>query len=313
MAMTALNESRARSRRVLTLAVAITGTILLAELVGGILTNSLALMSDAGHMASDLGALGLSLGALWLATRPASQRRTYGFHRAEVLAALINSLILMGIAGYVFWEASRRFGDPPDVHSGPLLAIATIGLAANVASAALLYRKRSDSLNVRSAYLHVLGDGLSSVGVMAAGLIMLVTGALIVDPIISVFIGVLILAGSFRITWETTQVLLEAAPPGLSIGDIQRAMLETEGVTGIHDLHVWTVTSGFVSLSGHVETAQGRDQHDILVNMRRLLAQRFGIEHATIQMESTALHEELEACCGVDSEEGISEHAAFHT
>jgi cobalt-zinc-cadmium efflux system protein len=313
MAMAALNDSRARSRRALTLAVAITGTILLAELVGGILTNSLALMSDAGHMASDLGALSLSLGALWLATRPPSHRRTYGFHRAEVLAALVNSLILMAIAGYVFWEASRRFANPPDVHSGPLLAIATIGLMANVASAALLRRQRGDSLNVRSAYLHILGDGLSSVGVMAAGVIMLVTGALIVDPIISVVIGVLILASSIRITLEATQVLMEAAPPGLSIGDIQRAMLETEGVMGTHDLHVWTVTSGFVSLSGHVETDQALDQHAILVNLRRMLAQRFGIVHATIQVESSALHEELEACCGVDSEEGISEHAAFHT
>ncbi|OFW64158.1 MAG: hypothetical protein A2Y74_08320 [Actinobacteria bacterium RBG_13_63_9] len=312
MTIAALNASRARSRHVLTLAVAITATILLAELVGGILTNSLALMSDAGHMASDLGALGLSLGALWLATRPPSRRRTYGFHRAEVLAALVNSLILMAIAGYVFWEASRRFAEPPDVRSGPMLAVATIGLVANVASAALLFRQRSESLNVRSAYLHVLGDGLSSLGVVAAGLIMLVTGAFIVDPIISVLIGVLILASSFRITWETTQVLLEATPPGLSIREILRAMLETEGVMGIHDLHVWTVTSGFVSLSAHVETDQGRDQHDILVDLRRLLAQRFGIEHATIQMETSALHQELEACCGVDSGEGASEHAAFH-
>lgn len=280
--------------------------------MGGILTSSLALLADAGHMASDIGALGLSLGALWLASRPPSRRRTYGFHRAEVLAALANSLTLMAIAGYVFWEASRRFADPPDVRSGPMLAIAVVGLGANLVSAAVLYRHAGSGLNVRSAFLHVAGDAIASVGVVVAGVIMLTTGQFIADPVISVFIGALILVGAFRLTWETTQVLLEAAPPGLSIGDIQQAMLETEGVQGIHDLHVWTVTSGFISLSAHVETDQGRDQHDILVGLRRLLARRFGIEHATIQLESSVLHEALEACCGVDSEEDVSEHAAFH-
>jgi cobalt-zinc-cadmium efflux system protein len=290
----------------------VTAIILLVEVVGAILTNSLALLADAGHMASDIGALGLSLAALWLATRPPSQHRTYGFHRAEVLAALLNSLILMAVAGYVFWEASRRLADPPDVRSGPMLAIATIGLAANLVSAALLFGQRRQSLNVRAAFLHVVGDAAASVGVIVAGVIMLTTGQFIADPAISVFIGTLILAGAFRLTWETTQVLLEATPPGLSIGDIQQAMLGTTGVHGIHDFHVWTVTSGFVSLSAHVETDQAHDQHDILVELRRLLAGRFGIEHATIQLETSALHQELEACCGMDSGEGASEHAAFH-
>jgi len=290
----------------------VTATILLAEVVGGILTNSLALLADAGHMASDIGALGLSLAALWLASRRPSQHRTYGFHRAEVLAALLNSLVLMAVAGYVFWEASRRLADPPDVRSGPMLAIATIGLAANLVSAALLFGQRRQSLNVRAAFLHVVGDAAASVGVIVAGVIMLTTGQFIADPAISVFIGALILVGAFRLTWETTQVLLEATPPGLSIGDIQQAMLGTAGVHGIHDFHVWTVTSGFVSLSAHVETDQAHNQHDILVELRRLLARRFGIEHATIQLETSALHQELEACCGVDSEGGVSEHASFH-
>jgi cobalt-zinc-cadmium efflux system protein len=312
MALAALNQSRARSRRALVLAIAITGAILLAEVVGGILTNSLALLADAGHMASDLGALGLSLAALWLASRPPSARRTYGFHRAEVLAALANSLALMAISGYVFWEASRRISDPPDVNSGPMLAVATVGLTANVASAAILSRHARSGLNMRAAFLHVIGDAAASVGVIVAGVIMLTTGQLIADPLISVFIGVLILVGAFRLTWETTQVLLETTPPGLSTGDIQQAMLDTRGVLAIHDLHVWTVTSGFISLSAHAETDQARDQHDILVDLRLLLARRFGIEHATIQLETSALHQELEACCGVDSEEDESEHAAFH-
>ncbi len=312
MAITALNEGRARSRRALAIAAGITAAILLAELVGGILTNSLALLADAGHVASDLGALSLSLAAIWLASRRPSSQRTYGFHRAEVLAALVHSLTLMGIAGYVVWEASRRFADPPDVSSGPMLAIAAVGLAANIAAAAILSRHAASGLNLRAAYLHVLGDAAASVGVIVAGVIMLTTGQLIADPLISVFIGALILVGAFRLTWETIQILLEATPPGLSIGDIQRAMLETPGIGGIHDLHVWTVTSGFVSLSAHVETDEASDQHDILASLRRLLARRFGIEHATIQLETATLHEELEACCGVDSEEGVSDHAVFH-
>ncbi len=280
--------------------------------MGGILTNSLALLADAGHVGADIGALGLSLTALWLASRPASRRRTYGFQRAEVLAALVNSLTLMAIAGYVFWEASRRFADPPDVSSGPMLAIGSVGLMANVVSAGILSRHARSGLNVRAAFLHVVGDAAASVGVIVAGVIMLATGQLIADPLVSVFIGALILVGAFRLTWETTQVLLEAAPPGLSTPDIQQAMLKTAGVLGIHDLHVWTVTSGFVSLSAHVETDQAHDQHNVLVELRRLLARRFDIEHATIQLETSALHQELEACCGVDSEEGVSEHATLH-
>lgn len=310
--MTALGESRARSQRLLAFALVVTAAVLLAEVVGGILTNSLALLADAGHMASDAGALALSLAALWLASRPPTTRRTYGFHRAEVLAALVNSLTLVVIAVFVFWAAARRFDQPPEVDSGPMLAVAAAGLVANVASASLLFRQRRASLNVRSAFLHVLGDALASVGVIVAGLIMLTTGQFLADPIISVIIGGLILVSAFRITWESTQVLLEATPPGLSISEVQGAMRQVPGVQGIHDLHAWTVTTGFVSLSAHVETDQAQDQHDILVDLRRLLAQRFGIEHATIQLETSTLHEELEACCGVDSEEGVSEHAAFH-
>ena len=281
--------------------------------MGGLLTNSLALLADAGHMASDVGALGLSLGAVWLASHPPTTRRTYGFHRAEVLAALANSVTLILIAAYIFWEASQRFADPPEVHSGPMLVIAVFGLLANLTSASLLFRQRSASLNIRAAFLHVLGDGLGSVGAITAGIIMLTTGQFLADPIISIAIGALILISSFRITWESTQVLLEATPPGLSITEVQRAMLGVPGVQGIHDLHVWTITSGFISLSVHVETTQGRNQHDILVDLRRLLCQRFDIDHATIQLESAVLHQELEACCGGEAEEVTSEHAVHHS
>jgi len=308
-----VNDERAQNRRALALALGITAAVLVAEVAGGILTGSLALLADAGHMGSDAGALALSLGALWLASRPATASRTYGFQRAEVLAALINSLALGVIAAFVFWEAGRRLSDPPDVETGPMLAVAAVGLAANLAAAFLLFGQSRRSINVRSAFLHVMGDVLASVGVIIAGLIMLASGNFLADPIVSVVIGVLILLSSLRIAWESTQVLLEATPRGLRVAEVQSAILKVPGVHDLHDLHVWTVTSGFVSLSAHVETDQSRNQHDILVELRVLLSRRFGIEHATLQLETAALHEELESCCGVDTKEGIGRHAVHHT
>jgi cobalt-zinc-cadmium efflux system protein len=304
-------HDRARDRRLLTISLAITVTLLVAEVVGGILTGSLALVADGGHMASDAGALGLSLGAVWLASRPATGGRTYGFARAEILAAFINSIALVLIAGFVFYEAAGRFRDPPEVETGPMLAIAAGGLAVNLVAASLLAGRRQ-SLNMRSAFLHVLGDTVASVGVIVAGLIMLGTGEYLADPIVSVVIGVLILASSFRIIWETTQVLLEAAPRGIRTSEVQREMLDVAGVRNIHDLHIWTVTSGFVSLSAHVETDPARAHHDVLVDLRTLLARNFGIDHATLQLETSALHHELEACCGVDTKETSTSHAAHH-
>ncbi len=263
-------------------------------------------------MASDLGALGLSLGALWLASRPPTALRTYGFLRAEVLAAFLNSLALIAIAATIFWEAGQRFSQPPDVRSGPMLAVATVGLSANIASGLLLFGQRKSSINVRSAFIHIVGDALGSVGAILAAIIILSTGELLADPIISIFIGVLILLSSFRIAWDSTQVLLEATPPEVDIFDLQTAMTSIPGVSGLHDLHVWTVTSGFPSLSVHVETQQTREAHDVLVDLRRLLAQRFGIDHATIQLETKTLHQELEACCGSDAEEVTTRHAIHH-
>lgn len=263
-------------------------------------------------MTSDVGALGLSLGALWLASRPATDARTYGFHRAEILAALANSVTLMAIAAYVFWQAAERLGAPPRVDSGPMLVVASGGLAANLASAALLAGERGASLNVRSAFLHVLGDAVASTGVITAGIIMLATGEYLADPIISIFIGALILLGAGRIAWDSTQVLLEATPAGISVPAVQSALLSVPGVAGVHDLHVWTVTSGFVSLSAHVEINDERDPHDVLVHLRTLLSRNFNISHATIQIETLALHQELESCCGIDTEEVTANHAFHH-
>lgn len=294
------------------LAFLITACVLVAEALGGILTGSLALLGDAGHMASDAGALGLSLTALWLASRPPSEARTYGFQRAEVLAALANSVALVFIAAYVFWEAVRRLGEPPHVDAGPMLGIAVVGLFANLASASLLASERRRNLNVRSAFLHIVGDALSSAGVIVGALIILTTGEYVADPIISLLIAALILFSGGRIAWDSTQVLMEATPPGLRVPAIQGALLAVPGVRGVHDLHVWTVTSGFVSLSAHVEADSERDSHDILVDLRSLLFRRFGIEHATLQIETLALHRELESCCGIDTEEVRPDHALYH-
>ncbi len=295
------------------LALLITACVLVAEAVGGILTGSLALLGDAGHMASDAGALGLSLTALWLASRPASETRTYGFQRAEVLAALANSVALVLIAAYVSWEAVRRLGGPPHVDAGPMLGIAVVGLAANLVSASLLAKERRRNLNVRSAFLHIVGDALSSAGVIVGALIILTTGEYAADPIISLFIAALILLSGGRIAWDSTQVLMEATPPGLSVPAIQGALLAVPGVRGVHDLHVWTVTSGFVSLSAHVEADSERNPHAVLVDLRSLLFRRFGIEHATLQIETLALHQELESCCGIDTEEVRPDHALHHS
>ncbi|MCH7484820.1 MAG: cation transporter, partial [Chloroflexi bacterium] len=299
--------------RRLAIALVITLALLVAEVVGGILTGSLALAADGGHMASDAGALSLSLGAIWLAARPATTRRTFGFHRAEILAAFVNSIGLVLIAGYIFWEAGSRFGNPPEVDTGPMLGIAAAGLAGNIVAVALLFDRRRHSLNMRSAFLHVMGDTVASLGVIAAGIAMAITGEYLFDPLISVGIGVLILLSSFRIMWESTQVLLEATPPDVRVQDVQDEMLKVPGVRNVHDLHVWTVTSGFVSLSAHVETSGHGDVHEVLVNLRTMLARTFTIEHATLQLETRALHEELEACCGIDTKETPSPHALHHT
>jgi len=302
-------HDRATDRRLLAIALAVTAILLVAEVVGGILTHSLALVADGGHMASDLGALALSLTAVMLASRPATSARTYGLARAEILAAFVNSLALVAIAAFVFWEAAQRFDNPEEVTVVPMLGIAAAGLAGNVFSARLLSQARHHSLNVRAAFLHVISDAFSSVGVIVAGALILVTGEDRIDPAASIVIGVLILASSFRIIWETAQVLLEATPSGIRTSDVQHEMLRVSGVQNVHDLHIWTVASGFISLSAHVETDRMRDAHDILLDLRRLLSRNFSIDHATLQLESMTLHDELEACCGVDTDEVPTPHA----
>lgn len=277
-------------------AILITGFIFLAELLGGYWTRSLALMSDAAHVFLDVFALLLSYLALRVSARPADERHTFGFHRVEVLAALANGVTLIVVAGYILWEAVQRWIDPEPVKSLPMLVIAAVGLGANVYVALILRGEshrhgpathRHEDLNMRSAFLHVVGDALSSVGVIAAAGLIYVTGMTWFDPLISVMIGLLILLGSGRLVRRALHILVEGTPEGIKVSDIGQTLAEVPGVHEVHDLHVWSLCSGQISLSAHI--VMDRDarmgQGLMLMEMNRRLNERFGIEHSTLQIE----------------------------
>ncbi len=274
-----------RDRRPLWGALAVTAAFLVVEAAGAYFTGSLALLADAGHMLSDVGALALALFAFTIAARPATPERTYGYYRVEVLAALVNAVLLVLIAGYIFWEAYRRLAEPPRVQSLPMLMVAVAGLAANSLSMLLLRHGAAENLNLRGAFLHVLGDVAGSVGAIVAGLVMLLTGWFYADPLVSLLIGALVLYSGWGLLKESVDVLLEATPPGIDLRAVERALLDVPQVVGVHDLHVWTVTSGFLAMSGHLTL---RDQHyeQALLAATDVLRERFGIAHATLQVES---------------------------
>jgi len=269
----------------LTLALAITAIYFFAELLGGILTNSLALLSDAGHMFSDIAALALSIFAFQMARRPATIKKSYGYHRLEILAALINGLALWLIVGVIFNEAYRRFLDPPEVQSLGMLVVATLGLGVNVVAGFILYGSDHASLNMRGAFLHVLGDALGSVGAVGAGLVMLATGWYLADPLVSVLIGLLILYTSWGLVKESVDILMQSVPEGIDVAEVQSAMERVSGVVKIHDLHVWSVTSGVFTLSAHAVIRPDGDPHGILDRIEEELKRWFRIEHTTIQLE----------------------------
>ena len=280
-------SSTSANQRRLLIALAITGLMTVVELVGGLLSNSLALLGDAGHMFTDTLALGLSVVALSLARRPASQTRTYGFHRAEVLAALANGTILVLICGFIFYEAYQRFVDPPEVRGGVMLGVAAVGLLANLVGILILRSASRDNLNFRGAFLHMWGDTISSVGVIVAGVIILATDWTMVDPIISIFIGLLLLRGAANLVLESSDILLEAVPKHLDVTLISNALKEIEGVKDIHDVHLWTITSGIYALSCHlqIEDRMVSSSSHIVEEVNRALSQKFGIGHSTLQLE----------------------------
>lgn len=280
-------EDGESARRSLRLAIGLTAAIMLVEFAGGILANSLALVSDAGHMLADVLALAMALFAVSIASRPAPARRTFGYHRVEILSALVNGLLLVVIAIAIGMEAWRRFMAPLPVDGSILLTVAAIGLAANLAGMWMLSR-HSESINVRSARMHVASDALSSAGVLLGGLVIRFTGWQRVDPILSAGIAVMILVGAFRILKETVDILLEATPVGMEPEDVCRAIEAVPGVRGVHDLHIWSITSGMIALSGHVildREAMSRSD-DALNRIKGLLQTRFAIAHTTLQIES---------------------------
>jgi cobalt-zinc-cadmium efflux system protein len=283
----------------------LTTGFMVAELVGGLLANSLALVADAGHMVSDAAALGLGLIAMWMASHPHTERRTFGFHRAEILAALANGALLMFLSFVVMWQAFARLSRPQEIESGLMLVVAVLGLAVTVVSLHILGGHRHDNLNVKSAFLHVFGDAVGSAGVIAAGLIIRFTGWTPIDSIVSVFIAILILWSGFGLVRETVSVLLESSPRHLDADALRRDLLALEGVRDVHDLHIWTVTSGFISLSCHCEVASSEVADGVLRQATALLRERYGIRHVTIQPETSRIHEELEHCC-LDRHEGPS-------
>lgn len=285
-----LTLSRRSNRRALTIALVLALAVVGVEVAGGMLTNSLALLADAGHMVSDVLAVSIALVAIWMATRPASARQTFGYQRAEVLAAAANGTILLLVAAFVFWQAAQRFSDPPDVNSGPMLGIGAVGLIANVVSASILHGRQAESLNVRGAFYHVLGDLAGSIGVVVAGVIMLTTGWFLADPLISVAIGLLIVFGAIRLLFESLTILLETVPSHIDTVEVEQAVTMTPGVVRLHDLHIWTVTSGLVALSCHCELTGDRDSDQVLAELCDMLHQRFDIHHVTIQPEVKLLH-----------------------
>jgi cobalt-zinc-cadmium efflux system protein len=282
--------SRRTQRRKMRWVLGITAVFMLAEVVGGILSNSLALLADAGHMFTDVGALGLSLVAMRLAQRPPSPTKTYGYVRLEILAALINGAALLFISAFILKEAWERFLSPPEVDGPLMLAVAVAGLGVNVVGALLLHSHASESLNVRGAYLHVLGDLLGSIGTITAGILILTTGWMLADPLISVVIALLILFGAWRLVREATDVLLEAAPRGLDVEELLEDLRTIEGLGELHDIHVWTLTSGFVAMSGHGVIDDLSIHRRILDEINKRMNER-GISHVTFQLEPRPLHQ----------------------
>jgi cobalt-zinc-cadmium efflux system protein len=282
-------EGRAADRSRLRIVLAVTGSVVVVEAVGAWVSGSLALLADVGHLLTDAASVGAALSASYVATLPATARRTFGLHRAEILAALVNAVVLLGVCGYLAVEGGRRLLDPSPVQTGPMLVFAAVGLVANAASVTLLAQRKDNSLNMRGAYLEVLGDLLGSVLVVAAAVVIMATGFRRADPVASLLIAVLILPRSFRLLREAVSVLLETTPAHLDLDDVREHLRRVAGVVDVHDLHAWTITSGVPVLSAHVTV-----ERDVLGDgcgggmldrLHHCLREDFDVEHSTFQLE----------------------------
>jgi cobalt-zinc-cadmium efflux system protein len=270
----------------LAIALGITASFFVIELVGGILTNSLALQTDAFHMLTDVFALAYALFAAWLAQRPVTLKRTYGYYRVEILSAFLNGIFLWAIVVFIFYEAIQRIQEPAGVQSLNMLIIAVLGLIANGLVAATLSRSRNESLNLKGAFLHVVADALGSVGAISAGLIMFFTGWYVADPIASIMISVLVLYSSGKIVRDSVNVLLEGVPPHINVASLERRMVGVKGIRSVHDLHVWSIADAkMCCMSSHVVVEEGIDRKELITKLIHMLREEFGIDHTTIQLE----------------------------
>ncbi len=278
------------SRRRLVLVFGTQAVFFVVELVGGFLTNSLALIADAGHMLSDVGALGLSLLALWWTRKPPTPQKTYGYHRLEILAALINGLALWAISAYILYEAYHRYLEPAPVNGLPMLVIAGLGLLVNIFGVITLWGAQRENLNLRSAFLHLAADSLGSLAAVAAGLAIIFQGWYWFDPLAGAGIAVLVFLGSWQLVLEASNILMEAAPEHLPLEEVQTALESHAGVEAVHDLHIWTIGTGIYALSVHLTVGDGQDRDCLIWELEDLLQRRFGLEHTTIQLEGPGYH-----------------------
>lgn len=261
--------------------------LMVIEGVGGWWTGSLALLADAGHLLVDVGSLGMSLLAAWIASRPATAEMSYGYRRAEILAAVTNGLALWAIALAIGGEAISRLRAPHPIAASGMLGVAVVGLAGNLAASALLVRAHGENLNVRAALVHVLADAAAAIGTIAAGLVILVTGWKPADAIVSLGVALLLVAGSWPLLHEAVRILMEGTPHGISLLEVQQAIAAASGVCGVHDLHIWSLTSGVGAVSAHVVVDQGVDTQEVLTRLGTMLRDRFGLSHVTLQVETS--------------------------
>jgi cobalt-zinc-cadmium efflux system protein len=284
--------------RGLALVLGLTAAFVVVELFGSLISGSLALLADAGHTLTDVLGMSMALGAIWIARRPATSSRTFGLYRAEILAALFNSLLPFGIAALILFEAWQRFRTPYHVQSLPMLAVALSGMAVNLSGVLILQHGAKESLNIRGAFLETVADLLGAGAVLLAAVVILLTGWRPIDPIVSAGIALFILPRAWTLFSSVLQVLLEGTPRDVDLGQVEQTLEQVPGVVEVHELHVWTITSGFVAMSAHIE-AEDRPSSDVLHDLQAVLHEHFGIEHATLQIER-ADHIEDGVCCSAD-------------
>ena len=291
------NRRSGESSRRLSLVLFLTALYMIAEVLGGWWTGSLALLADAGHMFTDVAALVLALIAVWFGSRPATSRKTFGYYRLEIIAALVNGVALVVISLFIFYGAYERWLSPPVIRSGPMIVVAFGGLVVNLACAWILHARHEVDLNLRGAWMHVMGDALGSVAAILAGVCMSLFGWYAADAAFSIVISLLIIWASVRLIKESTNVLLEGTPAHINLAAVENAILDTKGVSDVHDLHVWTITSGREALSAHVIHVDSISQPDLLRELRTKLHDRFGVDHLTIQMETPDFEDETFHFC----------------